>query len=57
MTVTAILGLVTAFFQFFPKVLEFLKLLQKTPAEEHSAIMERIAKERAAAEAGERPTW
>lgn len=57
MTFAGVVALITAFFQFFPTILKFVKLLQNSPAEEHAKILARMEAERTDAEAGGRPKW
>jgi len=57
MIVTDILALVTAFFQFPKSLIEFAKLLKKTPQERHEEILKRIEEEAKGFQDTGRPTW
>lgn len=52
-----IVALVTAFFQFPQTILAFVKILKKTPEENHDAILKRVADEAASFEQSGRPNW
>ncbi len=54
---TAILEIVKAVLQFPSVILEFVRLLQKTPQEKHEDLLKRIGEEsKKFADTG-RPTW
>lgn len=57
MGVAEIVALITALFKFPSIILEFVKLLQKTPQEKHEEILKRIADEAKKFEETGRPTW
>lgn len=42
MSLSAILGIVAGIVRFFPLVADFVRLLQKTPAEKHAAILSSV---------------
>jgi hypothetical protein len=52
-----ILTLISGLIQFPGTILQFIKLMQKSPQEKHEAIMERIRLEAQAFEDTGRPKW
>ena len=42
MTLGALLSLLTGLVRFWPSVVEFIKILQKTPEEKHAEIISRV---------------
>lgn len=57
MTLSDIFNLLMAIFQFPKTILEFVKLLRKTPQERHEEIVKKIAEEAKRFEETGRPTW
>jgi hypothetical protein len=57
MGVAEIIALITGVLKFPQTVLEFVKIIQKTPAEKHADLMKKVAAEAAHFEDTGRPTW
>lgn len=57
MVIAEIVTLIIAFFQFPKTILEFVKLLKKTPQEKHEDIVKAIAAEAKKFEDTGRPDW
>jgi len=57
MGVAEIIALITGVLKFPSVVLEFIKLLQKTPQQKHEDILKRIGDESKRFEDTGRPTW
>lgn len=57
MTVLGIIELVKGLLQFPGVILEFVRLLQKTPQEKHDALLKQIQKESEKFEETGRPSW
>jgi hypothetical protein len=56
-TLSSWLELLKSIFQFPNALLQFAKLLQKTPTEKHEALLAKIAAEAKVFEDTGRPTW
>lgn len=54
---TDILSIIKAVLQFPSTILEFVKLLKKTPQEKHDDLLKRLADESKQLEDTGRPTW
>jgi hypothetical protein len=54
---TDILAIIKAVLQFPSTILEFVKLIQKTPQEKHEDLLKRLAEESKKFEDTGRPTW
>jgi hypothetical protein len=54
---TDIVALITAIFKFPNTILEFVKVLQKTPEEKHNDLLKAVAQEASKFENSGRPTW
>lgn len=57
MTISAILSLIIGILQFPAQMSAFLKILQKTPEEQHNALIASIQAQSAAYQASGRPNW
>ena len=57
MGIPEIVGLIGGILKFFDQVKWLVQTLQKTPAEQHDALLIRIRKEADAFESTGRPTW
>jgi hypothetical protein len=57
LTLSAILEIIKGVLQFPSVVLEFVRLLQKTPQENHETLLKRITEEAERFEETGRPTW
>jgi hypothetical protein len=57
MGIAEILALITGVLQFPKVILEFVKLLKKSPAEKHEDILKQIAHEAEKFEESGRPSW
>jgi len=54
---TDIFAIIKAVLQFPSTILDFVKLLQKTPQEKHEALLKRISDEENQFKETGRPTW
>jgi hypothetical protein len=54
---SAFIELLTAFFQFPQEILQFVKLLRKTPQQKHDDLLQKMADEAQKLEDTGRPTW
>lgn len=52
-----IIALITGFFKFPQAILEFIKVLQKTPEQKHEDLLKAIALEAKKFEETGRPNW
>lgn len=57
MGLTEILTLITGLIQMPGTILEFIKIMKKTPQEKHDAILERVRLEAQSYEDTGRPQW
>lgn len=57
MSIAELLALITALAKFPSVILEFVKILQKTPEEKHEDLLKKIAEESIKFQETGRPTW
>jgi hypothetical protein len=57
MGITDIIAIIKTVLQFPSTILEFVKLLQKTPQENHDSLLKAMQKESEQLKSGGRPTW
>lgn len=57
MGVAEIMALITGVLQFPKTILEFIKILKKTPQENHEGIVKKVAEEAQKFEDTGRPQW